>query len=1775
MPDQSLASGTYEVLRNRLRESAADLRKRFERLNAARAEVFGNIESKLLSTAHVTTDHNCVPRDLMTIGDHVVLGYNVQFGLKTEIVPSDVLSIYRFDGEHTHDAALSLFIDDRLTRDFGELYRYYKNARFSRFFQSGPHRYLVFQVGKSSTDIKAFKFLANGPALTYVDNRSEAEVRVPNQHSFKWNRATRESHRPGIHPHISIEDKVFVECVGGDLTIKVEDNTSDGLGIYREPVENADQTLDDAEIYSAVLGNLIVLKVRPYLERDFRYLVFSIKKSEVKRIDSIGQSCVLLPDDHGIIFPTGFYLQTGDYKFFDHGLENLSYEKTIAAPNGEDFLYLFYRESAGTYLQLRYNLIRQEVESPIVCHGQATFEDGRMLIMRATETPQKHHALQLWQSPYTGPDFKPKIQSDSILFKIGNRDLVRGMAECQEILSLIDKDESYSDLYADLVKRTTDVLDAYFWLDREEAGGLAEPIQKIREASSAAVDEFEKVVRVRNESAVALTQAQAATSDLLKAIERARFEKVDDFVEKLAAIRSARGAALQLRERRYIDGDAVAVIEKQLAEAADRVGVRCVQFLLEPTSLASYRTRIDEVSATVPKIESSSTGKKTDTQLSEIATALELLIETVSQLKIEDLTQRTQIIDRIGDCLSQLNQVRSSVKAKVRDLTTNEFAADFLSQTKLLDQATSSSLETADTPEKVDAGLTRLLMQMEELEARYAESESLLESLSEKRAALCAVFEGARQRLVEARNRRADALVTAADRILTGIITRSQRMDSPAAIASFFASDLMVDKVRRIADQLRDLGDSVRMEDVLSRLKAISDDAVRLQRDRQDLLSDGNSLIKLGEHRFSVNQQPIELTTVVRHGKLNIHLTGTQFFQPISDPALDAASDLWEQNLPSESTRIYRSEYLAYRLLTENESTFLSQDPSQRVQTIRDAMQHRLDEGYARGVHDVDTSLILASIIEMKHSLGLTGFPAAIRATAWFLWSRCVAKSDRNALEKWISIQKQLHRVASKNTKATLSPDQTSFERIHQSITKAIDKHAIDLKSFGFHDSKEFENTIATMAQYLYHQIADLASQSQSGESKPKVSQKSHAEFKKLRQHFHPEQWASFKPMVDAYRDSPMDLWRIGSQIVQSYTPGPIALATGTDAATNPMLQPEAIAYGSAINASSPEVIWLVVEMLLSPNLEAGLAADPPFVRAESVRELSGIVGDHPLIKHGKLVIDYHEWMERLSRYESEVIPRFRALAIAKKTAVERADRELKSSEFKAKVLTSFVRNQLIDEVYLPRVGDNLAKQIGSSGDNKRTDRMGLLLLVSPPGYGKTTLMEYVANRLGLVFVKVNGPALGHDVKSLDPSQAPNAAAKEEVLRINMALEMGDNVMLYLDDIQHCDSELLQKFIPLCDATRRIEGVWNGQSKTYDLRGRKFCVVMAGNPYTETGHRFQIPDMLANRADVYNLGEIIGVSQEAFEWSYLENCLTSNSVLQPLSRASNSDQRALIGAAIRGGQPDGITVESNLSVDQVTEILAVLTKLVKVRDIVLAVNREYIKSAAQSDDYRTEPPFKLQGSYRNMNRIAEKVVPVMNDAELQSLIVSSYQQDSQTLSRDGESNMLKFAELLGTMTEDQKTRWESIKYTFAERTRLRGLSGEDSTSQVLASLMGLRDGLESIRKAMSDFQSFQKSSQLEQLQAAQLEASKPEPTLPEQRVIVQHSVPRVMTELVRSQFQLLYEGLRPVLEQVAKQSNSNERLRNAIDDCLSRYKALEAEANQAEVSESTDATTNS
>ncbi|HLC15898.1 MAG TPA: AAA family ATPase, partial [Thermodesulfovibrionia bacterium] len=465
------------------------------------------------------------------------------------------------------------------------------------------------------------------------------------------------------------------------------------------------------------------------------------------------------------------------------------------------------------------------------------------------------------------------------------------------------------------------------------------------------------------------------------------------------------------------------------------------------------------------------------------------------------------------------------------------------------------------------------------------------------------------------------------------------------------------------------------------------------------------------------------------------------------------------------------------------------------------------------------------------------------------------------------------------------------------------------------------------------------------------------------------------------------------------------------------------------------------------------------------------MMGDHAVIKKGAYSLNYINFMEKLSHYEETVVPVYQKYQSLKKSLIAQFAEELRLEGFKPRVLTSFVRNRLIDRVYLPLIGDNLAKQIGAAGEqNKRTDRMGLLL-ISPPGYGKTTLMEYIANRLGIIFMKINGPAIGNRVTSLDPAEAPNASAREEVEKLSLALEMGDNVMIYVDDIQHCNPEFLQKFISLCDAQRKIEGVYKGKSKTYDLRGKKVCVVMAGNPYTESGDKFQIPDMLANRADTYNLGDIIGSAYDEFVLSYLENSLTSNQVLNNLATKSRKDVYSFIRMAETGDR-EGLEFEAGYSLEEMNEYVNVLKKLITVRDIILKVNKEYIRSASQSDEFRTEPPFKLQGSYRNMNKIAEKVLPVMNDDEVQTLILSHYDQEAQILTTGAEANLLKFKELTHTLTEADLQRWQEIKKIFTKNVMLRQGSPQDRIAELLEHLATFGHGVDGIRQTLSDIAFF-------------------------------------------------------------------------------------------------------
>ena len=489
-------------------------------------------------------------------------------------------------------------------------------------------------------------------------------------------------------------------------------------------------------------------------------------------------------------------------------------------------------------------------------------------------------------------------------------------------------------------------------------------------------------------------------------------------------------------------------------------------------------------------------------------------------------------------------------------------------------------------------------------------------------------------------------------------------------------------------------------------------------------------------------------------------------------------------------------------------------------------------------------------------------------------------------------------------------------------------------------------------------------------------------------------------------------------------------------------------------------------------DLAEAVAAElcPHLVRHESdaplTETLDGLLGTHPRLSGRTLTIRIDELLARTRDFRATQVPGHRAYARLRATLVTAERSRLRMDAYRPRVLTTFVRGRLIDEVYLPLIGDNLAKQLGTTGESRRTDTGGLLLLVSPPGYGKTTLMEYVADRLGLVLVKVDGPALGHAVTSLDPAEAPNATARQEVEKINFALEAGSNTLLYLDDIQHTSPELLQKFIPLCDATRRIEGVWNGEPRTYDLRGKRFAVCMAGNPYTESGTRFRVPDMLANRADVWNLGDVLTGKEGAFALSFVENALTANPVLAPLAGRDRTDLDLLLRLAAADPTARADRLTHPYAPAELDRILAVLRHLLTARATVLAVNAAYIASAAQTDATRTEPPFRLQGSYRDMNKIAQRIQPVMNTAELAAVLDDHYTAEAQTLTTGAEASLLKLAELRGTLTPEQGERWTELKTAYVRTQALGGPEG-DPLVRAVASLGLLAERIAAVESAIT------------------------------------------------------------------------------------------------------------
>jgi len=427
---QALEQGSYDLIKRRLSNFGTDLKTQIDTVNKQRIDEFGSTELQVKGRVRVRTEQNCTPRDIVIVGDKVIFAYNVQLGLKKETAISDVFSVQKLVEQDDHyeiepyPDTTRFLTDSRFIRDFEELYTYYKQTTLQHLYQQNGKLFALFQIGDKLSDVRVFRWeIHPDNTINYIDNRGERDIQHAHDYDFEWLNTDRNDHIEGRFAHINIADQLFVETTGGTLTIKIENSTDTGEGIYQEAVDDKNQSLADSDVDYALVGDLILLKILPYREKTWRYFIYNTRTQQVMRQDAIGSACVTLPEDHGIIFPGGYYLQSGQARSFEEQIDDLEFHRHVKSPNGEDVLYVFYEPSEGRYALFAYNIIDKNLQNPIYCHGYAIYNDGLTLTFKADkDEAERVHPIQIWQSPFVSSEFAantPPLTSFLAYFNTG------------------------------------------------------------------------------------------------------------------------------------------------------------------------------------------------------------------------------------------------------------------------------------------------------------------------------------------------------------------------------------------------------------------------------------------------------------------------------------------------------------------------------------------------------------------------------------------------------------------------------------------------------------------------------------------------------------------------------------------------------------------------------------------------------------------------------------------------------------------------------------------------------------------------------------------------------------------------------------------------------------------------------------------------------------------------------------------------------------------------------------------------------------------------------------------------------------------------------------------------------------------------------------------------------------------------------------------------------------------------------------------------------------
>ncbi len=155
------------------------------------------------------------------------------------------------------------------------------------------------------------------------------------------------------------------------------------------------------------------------------------------------------------------------------------------------------------------------------------------------------------------------------------------------------------------------------------------------------------------------------TEELLKKLEYGTFDNVNEYVDVLGEIRNLRGKIVSLRDLMYVDPELVDKLDGSVKDKNDEFSNQCITFLIGPDGLKPYEDAIDDLKSGIDDVTKSQEGVELSEKMDKTSGDLELLMDIVSNFKIDDPTVSTEIIEKISSLFSMLNNAKAKLKTKI------------------------------------------------------------------------------------------------------------------------------------------------------------------------------------------------------------------------------------------------------------------------------------------------------------------------------------------------------------------------------------------------------------------------------------------------------------------------------------------------------------------------------------------------------------------------------------------------------------------------------------------------------------------------------------------------------------------------------------------------------------------------------------------------------------------------------------------------------------------------------------------------------------------------------------------------------------------------------------------------------------------------------------------------------------------------------------------------------------------------------------------------------